>query len=243
MCHAQSIPIVLPDLPKRIYQELEQEDEHLLRLMTPIQNEARCSSAACHYHPAEEKVLGVLDVSFSLREKDRLVLDIKRNTIILAFSLFVATFITIFVVFYFLIKEPIGKIMNDANTLAQGEPLPNSSAPLTDEIGSLSAAVHKMGHDLIDKQTQLILQKNLYQNLFEGVPCLITVQDRTSGCCASTALCRPLQCSARRTSLQGLQEPRVALSGLSGARYTRRRRSHVTEEPVSTRTAPKPIGS
>jgi histidine kinase len=177
VCHAQSVPIVLPDLQKRIYQEIE-EDEHLLRLMTPIQNEARCSSAACHYHRADEKILGMLDVSFSLQEKDRLVLDIKRNTIILAVGLFAATFATIFILFYFLIKKPIGKIMNDAGTLAKGLSTPNSSADLTDEIGSLSVAVHKMGHDLIEKQTQLILHKDLYQDLFEGVPCLVTVQDK-----------------------------------------------------------------
>jgi hypothetical protein len=64
VCHVQTPPLVQPDLHKRIYQEIEGNDEHLLRMMTPILNEARCSAAACHYHPAEEKVLGVLEFPF-----------------------------------------------------------------------------------------------------------------------------------------------------------------------------------
>ncbi len=177
VCHSQPEPMVLPTLQQRIYQEVDEGGEHILRLLTPIVNENRCAAAACHYHPSDEKVLGALDVSFSLRGKEKLVLDIKRNTIILAVSLFVATVITMFILFYFLIKKPIGKIIGDASTLAKGLAAPNSNADLTDEIGQLSAAVHKMGHDLIEKQSQLILQKNRYQDLFEGVPCLVTVQD------------------------------------------------------------------
>ena len=178
VCHVQTPPMVQPDLHKRIYQEIEGNDEHILRMMTPILNEARCAAAACHYHPAEEKVLGVLDVSFSLLAKDRLVTEIKRDTFILAVGLFAATFITIFILFYFLIKKPVGKIISDAGTLAEGQTTSNSNSHLTDELGQLSTAVNQMGHELIEKQAQLIMQKNLYQNLFEGVPCLITVHDK-----------------------------------------------------------------
>jgi histidine kinase len=178
VCHAQAQPLVEPPLPKRIYQEVEDDGEHLLRLMTPILNEPRCAAAPCHYHSADEQVLGALDVAFSLRDKDQLVQTLKRNTLMLAASLFAATFITLVILFYFLIKKPIGKIVADTATLAEGRATPNSNAHLGDEIGRLSAAVNTMGHELIDQQTQYFMQKNLYQNLFEGVPCLITVHDK-----------------------------------------------------------------
>jgi len=37
-----------------------------LTMVTPIYNESACSQAACHAHPASQKVLGVLDVSLKL---------------------------------------------------------------------------------------------------------------------------------------------------------------------------------
>jgi histidine kinase len=178
VCHFQADPLVHPALQRRIYEEIDTGEDHILRLLTPILNEPRCAAAPCHYHPEDEKVLGLLDVSFSLWGKDLMVKDIKLNTALLAVSLFLATFITVFILFYILFKKPIVKIIDDSGKLAEGQPAANSNAHLFDEIGQLSAAVHKMGHDLIEKQTQLIVQKNLYQNLFEGAPCLITLHDR-----------------------------------------------------------------
>jgi histidine kinase len=184
VCHSQTEPMVLPTFQQRIYHEGEDAGEHVIRLVTPIHSESRCSAAPCHYHPPDEKVLGLMDLSFSLRGEAKLVRDIRRNAVIQAVSLFVATFITIFILFYVLIKKPIGKIMADVSSLAEGSSTPNSNAELTDEIGQMSAAIHKMGDDLIQKQIiadnsrcQLMLQKNMYQDLFEGVPCLVTVQD------------------------------------------------------------------
>ena len=42
----------------------------VLSIITPIENQASCSNAACHAHPASQKVLGVLDSSVSLAAAD-----------------------------------------------------------------------------------------------------------------------------------------------------------------------------
>jgi len=178
VCHSQPEPIANPTSEQRVYQEDNKGGEHIIHLVTPVRSEPRCATAPCHYHLSEEKLLGFIDLSFSRQSDDELARDIRRNAVFQAVTLFIATFITIFILFFVLIKKPIGKIRNDASTLAEGHATRNSNAGLTDEIGQLSEAVHKMGHDLIGKQTELILQKNLYQDLFEGVPCLVTVQDR-----------------------------------------------------------------
>jgi histidine kinase len=47
-----------------------------------------------------------------------------------------------------------------------------------DEMGRLSVAIDKMGKKISEKQAELNKQRNEYQNLFERVPCIITVQDR-----------------------------------------------------------------
>ena len=47
------------------------EDGHdVLHHFKVISNETTCSTAACHYHPADRKVLGVLDVEMSMAPLD-----------------------------------------------------------------------------------------------------------------------------------------------------------------------------
>jgi two-component system NtrC family sensor kinase len=48
-----------------------------LAMVTPIPNEAACSQAACHAHPASVKVLGELDLSLSLDSADREISQVK----------------------------------------------------------------------------------------------------------------------------------------------------------------------
>src|SRR3954453_371766 len=42
------------------------DGSRVLSIITPIENQASCSNAECHAHPASQKVLGVLDSSVSL---------------------------------------------------------------------------------------------------------------------------------------------------------------------------------
>jgi histidine kinase len=47
-----------------------------------------------------------------------------------------------------------------------------------DELGQLAASINRMARDVGAHHDELAKQRTLYQSLFEGVPCLITVQDR-----------------------------------------------------------------
>jgi len=178
-CHRYSVPKLEPARAEAIYKDAEDHGERVLRLVSPILNEQGCSSSSgCHYHKAGEKILGVLDVAFSLKEADTLITESRQHTLYLAFIQFLVTFATLSVMFFLLIKRPINRIIRDARLISQGLPLRSRPSHSADEIGQLSEAIHQMGADLTAKNNQLQLQKNLYQDLFEGVPCIITVQDR-----------------------------------------------------------------
>ena len=68
-CHTANEP--LERLPiedrMRIY-DSPQDSSRILGIINPIYNEQSCWEADCHFHPAEQKVLGVLDVKLSLNE-------------------------------------------------------------------------------------------------------------------------------------------------------------------------------
>ena len=42
----------------------------MLAVIRPIDNAPDCSNAACHAHPAEQQVLGVIDANLSLATVD-----------------------------------------------------------------------------------------------------------------------------------------------------------------------------
>ncbi len=76
VCHASESPLVRVDMPSRARLFTESNGNRSLALVTPIYNEPSCSEAACHAHPREVHVLGVLDVALDARPVDAEVASI-----------------------------------------------------------------------------------------------------------------------------------------------------------------------
>src|SRR5207248_3515158 len=69
-CHAQSQPLARLKRPDRFRIYRNGGGHRVLGIITPIENQPSCSNAACHAHPAEQKILGVLDTDLSLAKAD-----------------------------------------------------------------------------------------------------------------------------------------------------------------------------
>src|SRR5579871_1150942 len=70
LCHGGGQVRTRLDLPSRVRIYSLPDGHRRLAMITPIYNEPSCSQAACHAHPADIKVLGVLDVALSLEAVD-----------------------------------------------------------------------------------------------------------------------------------------------------------------------------
>jgi two-component system NtrC family sensor kinase len=81
-CHTAGHPRSHAPLLERT-RVIARGDHRVLGLVTPIRNEARCSSAACHVHRPDEDVLGLLDVSLSLASADARVGAFRRESLFL----------------------------------------------------------------------------------------------------------------------------------------------------------------
>ncbi len=57
-------------------------DHRVLAMVTPFPNEPGCSAAACHAHPPQKKVLGVLDIGISLSSVDRDLAAFRRTNLL-----------------------------------------------------------------------------------------------------------------------------------------------------------------
>ena len=178
ICHKTDPPTIDVDLKERTRLYDSSEGYRLLGVISPIYNEPSCSTAECHVHPEGKKILGALDVVVSLEESDKEILLAEKGIIGLAVFVFMVTSTIIFVFVLRFVNRPIKKLIKKTRLIAKGEYFSKEDVVQSDEIGELSIAINKMGKEIGGKQAELNRQRNEYQDLFERVPCLITVQDR-----------------------------------------------------------------
>ncbi len=81
-CHAEGSPRSHASLSERT-RVFERGGHRVLGLVTPIRNEPRCYTSACHAHRADEGVLGLLDVNLSLSSMDERVAGFRRGSLAL----------------------------------------------------------------------------------------------------------------------------------------------------------------
>jgi histidine kinase len=178
ICHHSEPPLTELGLPERTRIFKSSENDRRLGIISPIYSDPGCSSNSCHAHPKDKKVLGALDLVISLDETDIELAYFKRWLVFFAVSLFIVTSAVIILFILRFVKQPIRKMIDGTNLIANGEFLKKIDVDQVDEMGRLSVAIDKMGEKISEKQAELNKQRNEYQNLFERVPCIITVQDR-----------------------------------------------------------------
>jgi histidine kinase len=129
-------------------------------------------------HPVGKKILGALDVVVSLEETDKEILFLQKGIIGLAAMAFLVTSVIIFIFVHRFVSRPIRRLIQSTRAISKGEYGDAIEVDRYDEMGQLAMAVNQMRKEIGKKQTELNKQRDEYQNLFETVPCIITVQDR-----------------------------------------------------------------
>ncbi|MCP4746875.1 MAG: PAS domain S-box protein [Desulfobacteraceae bacterium] len=178
ICHRSDPPLETLELEKRIRFFRSPQGYRLLGIITPICNDSGCSTADCHFHPADKKILGALDVVVSLEHTDREILTAEKNIAAFTGFVFLVTSSIILVFLVRFVNRPINRLIEGTRLIARGDYTIREDLHRRDEMGLLAKAVNQMGKDIGQKQNELNKQRDEYQNLFQSVPCLITVQDR-----------------------------------------------------------------
>jgi histidine kinase len=178
ICHRTDPPLEALSLAERTRVFSSAGGYRLLGIISPIYSEPGCSESSCHAHPPGKKVLGALDLVISLEEPDKEMVVFKTWLVAFAVFLFVVTSAAIIFFILRFVKRPIKKMIDGTHQIANGEYLKKIDVDQVDEMGKLSLAIDKMGQKIGEKQAELNRQRFEYQNLFERVPCIITVQDR-----------------------------------------------------------------
>jgi histidine kinase len=178
ICHRSEPPLVDIDISERTRIFSSPKGYRLLGIIRPIHNEPGCSSSSCHFHPEDKKILGALDVVVSLEDTDKEILFLEKGIIGLAAIAFLVTAAFIFVFVLRFVNRPIRRLIQGTQAIANGNYPVELEVDQDDEMGKLAKAFDGMSKEIGKKESELNKQIDRYQNLFETVPCIITVQDK-----------------------------------------------------------------
>jgi len=120
----------------------------VLRHLSIIENEPSCSTAACHAHPADQRVLGVLDLEMSTASLDSAMQAAKRHLLWATLGL-AAILIAVMGVFVRrVLQRPIAEIFAGTRRVAEGDLDTCIQIHGRDELAELGEAFNQMAHDL-----------------------------------------------------------------------------------------------
>jgi len=178
ICHRTDPPVDEVKLGETVRTFHSESGYRLMGVISPVYNEPGCATDACHVHPPDKKVLGAIDLVVSLEEADRELARYERNLVALAGFIFLATSAMIYFFIYRFVNYPIKNLIEGTRLIEKGEYAAPMKVKQPDEMGQLATAIRQMGTAIDSKQSELNKQRDQFQNLFEMVPCVITVQDR-----------------------------------------------------------------
>ena len=147
-CHAQSQPLARLNRPDRFRIYRNSAGTRVLGIITPIENQPSCSNAACHAHPAEQQILGVLDTNLSLAKADVQLAESSRRMI--AYTACALLLIAVLSWFFIwrVVGLPVKALERGTERLAAGDLGYQIDVQSHDEIGELAHSFNDMSRQL-----------------------------------------------------------------------------------------------
>ncbi len=132
-----------------------QDGARMLGTTAVIRNEPTCSSASCHAHPAEQTVLGVLDIVYPLNHINQMI---RKNTVFivvlaLGFIIFAAILVSLLV--QRAVYRPLADLKDCAARLADGDLEQQIPVRSGDEFGQLAESFNSVTKALRQSRDEL----------------------------------------------------------------------------------------
>jgi len=146
-CHAQAQPLTKLNRPDR-FRIFKPSGHRVLGIITPIENQPSCSTAACHAHPAEQQVLGVLDTNVSLARADANLREssLRMGAYTTLAVVLIAVLTGLFV--WRVVHIPVKKLTAGTQRLTHGQLGYQLDIVSRDELGELALSFNQMSRQL-----------------------------------------------------------------------------------------------
>lgn len=155
-CHAADKPLEHLSMTERtrIFR-VNPDSNRILGIITPIYNEKSCWQADCHAHESDQKVLGVLDVSISLVEVDKTILNSEWKIVFFAIIAIIGVGLVIAFFIRRWVSNPVHDLLHATQQVSQGNLNHTIKEMAEDEIGMLGSSFNNMTKKLAEARMQL----------------------------------------------------------------------------------------
>lgn len=147
-CHAQGQP--LSRLPNKQSTRVftEPGGQRTLAIILPIENSSDCSNAACHAHPPQRRILGVIDAHLALDSVDAQLAE--HRTQMMAFTVAAALIVSLLsgLFIFVFVHRPVRELIYGTLKIGRGDLKHRIHVESSDEFGLLAASFNRMAEEL-----------------------------------------------------------------------------------------------
>ncbi len=154
-CHRKGIQRGAAVL-ERIHLERVDVEPDILRHLSVIENEPRCSAAACHAHPSDQRVLGVLDLEMSMAPLHTVIGTAQRQFVWTTLILILIIGVVAAVFIRRVIQRPVSQLYEGTRRIADGDLDTRIELRGHDELARLAGAFNRMVQDLDAARREVI---------------------------------------------------------------------------------------
>ncbi len=132
-----------------------------LLLISPIYNNPDCSTASCHVHSGDQRVLGVMDLSLSLASSD--TRSNRTENRFIGFGIGILGVLTGVIVISIrrVVLKPIHQLIRGTEVIASGDLDYRIPIQSTDEVGRLAKSFNRMTETLQNTRNHLLQTERL----------------------------------------------------------------------------------
>jgi two-component system NtrC family sensor kinase len=176
-CHEENESLTVPvdALRARVY---EGRQGRVLSMVTPLRSSPDCTTSACHAHPRERAVLGVLDVGVSLVQVDQDLSVFRRVTLVLSALLALLLGAVFWYVAKYRVVRPVEALVQATRRVAHDDLDTEIHVDARGELGLLAASFNEMTRSLRRVEGELqSLNEQLEEKVEERTGELRAAQD------------------------------------------------------------------
>ena len=155
VCHATDAPLERPDRTSRTRFFDDSQGRPRLGIIKPIYNEPSCTQADCHAHPAEQAVLGVLDITLDLAGTEDHMADERAKALITILGAILSISFLIWFIVHLLVGKPVSKLMKATDAVAAGDLDYRIDVKRHDELGKLQSSFNAMTKKVSETESKL----------------------------------------------------------------------------------------
>lgn len=131
------------------------DDLEVFRHLSVIPNEPSCSNAACHAHPADQRVLGVLDLEMSMAPLEAAIRIAQKQFVWTTLTLIAIIGLITAAVIRRVVHRPVRKLYEGTRRIADGDLDTRVEVSGRHELALLAEAFNRMAEDLRTARREL----------------------------------------------------------------------------------------